>query len=154
MKRFWQCKKSQIGKTVLIFSLICMSPVLLCGCGGDKEDEKLDLGQLQLYQDNIPDSGYVVPYDAPVVNPYLMDGNTGNIWDSGNSEKPSSQIRCSTCRQTGKCPDCGGSGRIYRTRYSIDLGSGSSSYEEPVVCALCDGDGECYKCQGTGFRTY
>lgn len=135
-------------KMILIFSMICMFPLLLCGCG---EDEETDIGQTQLYNYNVPDSKYVVPDDAPIVNPYTINENIGNSWDSDNS---SSKIRCSTCRQTGKCPDCGGTGRTYRTKHSIDLGCGGSSYEVPVVCALCDGDGDCYRCQGTGYRTW
>uniref|UniRef100_N2AIZ2 CR-type domain-containing protein n=1 Tax=Eubacterium plexicaudatum ASF492 TaxID=1235802 RepID=N2AIZ2_9FIRM len=141
----------KILQKVLVFSMICMFSVFLYGCDSDEE---VDIGQTQLYNYNVPDSRYVVPDDAPIVNPYSNNQNISNLWDFDSSETPSSNIRCSTCRQTGKCPDCGGSGRIYRTRYAVDFGNGSSSYEVPVECELCDGGGRCYRCQGTGYRTW
>ncbi len=74
----------------------------------------------------------------------------------GGSETAATTIdrQCRTCGGSGDCPDCNGTGKIYRTRYSIDLGAGSTKYETPQQCPLCGHSGDCYKCGGTGRRSF
>lgn len=44
--------------------------------------------------------------------------------------------RCPTCKGTGKCQNCDGTGVI--------------TVNFPVVCERCKGTGECKTCRGTG----
>lgn len=48
---------------------------------------------------------------------------------------------CRKCNQTGKCPDCGGSGKS-----KLD-----SIVAQAMGCTLCDRTGDCYKCNGKGW---
>lgn len=55
---------------------------------------------------------------------------------------------------SGKCSDCKGEGRKYKTEYSINLGSGSIPYEVPYNCYLCSGTGKCIYCKGKGYTEH
>lgn len=48
---------------------------------------------------------------------------------------------CRTCDQTGKCPDCGGSGKS----------KSDSIVFKAQGCVLCERSGNCYKCNGNGW---
>lgn len=50
---------------------------------------------------------------------------------------------CPKCRNTGKCPVCGGSGR-----FNDRIVSCCSTYKEKDICPFCKGTAVCSACQG------
>ncbi len=72
-------------------------------------------------------------------------------YDSSNA---SNKIKCHVCNGDKKCTECGGTGRITIQKQGINLGNGSSTYNEYRKCPLCDGDRKCYWCNGKGYEPY
>ena len=50
---------------------------------------------------------------------------------------------CNRCHGSGRCEDCGGSGK---SKFTGVLAAGG--------CALCDASGDCYKCGGKGYTVH
>lgn len=74
-------------------------------------------------------------------------------WDGSNGGAcyGTNQMECYHCEGGGRCSDCGGTGRVAYKKYGIDLGGGSSTYNEYHRCPLCEGQGSCIYCDGRGY---
>ncbi len=90
------------------------------------------------------------PYEQQGSKGPYSKGNTGYRYgyddgynDAYFEENDSFTMRCTRCHGTGKCEDCGGSGRSKLTGV---LAAGG--------CALCDASGDCYKCGGKGYTVH
>ena len=64
-------------------------------------------------------------------------------YDDDYDQDDSFTMECYRCHGSGKCEDCGGSGRSKLT--GVLAASG---------CALCDASGRCYKCGGKGYTVH
>lgn len=64
-------------------------------------------------------------------------------YDDYYDQDDSFTMECYRCHGSGKCEDCGGSGRSKLT--GVLAASG---------CALCDASGRCYKCNGKGYTVH
>lgn len=111
--------------------------------GGYSYDQSLNSGNI--YDYSVPDYAFNNYYDYGYGQ---YNGYSG--YDSyGGVDRT-----CPLCSGSGtqECTSCHGSGRLYQTKYSIDLGSGSSTYEAETICGLCEGTGKmmCWGCYGTG----
>lgn len=71
--------------------------------------------------------------------------NYGYVYDDDDhyDRNDSFTVDCFRCNGSGKCEDCGGSGRSKLTGV---LAAGG--------CALCDASGRCYKCNGKGYTVH
>lgn len=107
-----------------------------------------DEPQRTYVQGSYPVQGY--SYTVP---DYAFRNSPSYTFGGSATSRAKADIQCRTCGGSGDCSECGGTGKIYRTRYSIDLGGGGTKYEEPQRCPLCDRSGDCYKCGGTGRRS-
>lgn len=65
-----------------------------------------------------------------------------DYYDYSNQDD-SFTMECNRCHGSGKCEDCGGSGR---SKLKGVLAAGG--------CALCDASGRCYKCNGKGYTVH
>lgn len=153
---------------VKVFVTILILGVVV-GAGGDIinsftsflgfEDENTSSYSSSGYSsDNSINSGNIYDYSVPdyafnnygLSNGYSSHGSYGSYggYDSGVDRT------CPLCSGNGTeiCTSCHGSGRLTQTKYSINLGSGSSTYEAERMCDLCGGSGEmmCWGCYGTG----
>lgn len=70
---------------------------------------------------------------------YTYDYDYDYDWD----EDDSFTMKCYTCHGSGRCQDCGGTGR---SKLKGVLAAGG--------CALCDASGRCYKCDGKGYTVH
>ncbi len=96
-------------KYFINFCLICSFSFLLCGCSGNEESAYSETEMQNIQQ--LPNNNYFVP-------PYSNNTIDNYNWGADKSNNTTMRIRCSTCRETGNCPQCNGTGRTYRTRYS------------------------------------
>jgi hypothetical protein len=65
--------------------------------------------------------------------------------DSSYTFRSAAERNCITCSGTGKCRQCGGSGRVSKWV------AGTREYVEQN-CIQCLGSGKCYDCRGTGQK--
>jgi len=77
--------------------------------------------------------------------------NTG--WSTPETYSDS-KVVCHVCNGSKSCKECHGTGRITIQKQGINLGSGSTTYNEYKRCPLCDGDRKCYWCRGTGYEPF
>lgn len=89
-------------------------------------------------------TGYVPDIDA------WSDYSWDYGWDIGGT--PTYETICSKCGGTGRvmCTTCNGTGYMTTTKYSINLGSGSTPYEQKIRCGCDNGYYSCILCGGDG----
>lgn len=99
-----------------------------------------------------PSSSYAsIPTPYYVSTGYYADLDDDD-YNSGSNTSHSET--CHVCRGNKKCTECGGTGRKAIQREGINLGNGSSTYNQYIKCPLCDGDKNCYWCHGTGYEPF
>lgn len=91
----------------------------------------INVGELKVYyaEDSAPAYNYGGTYN-----------NSYNSGGSGSSSYNSSASTCRGCNGSGRCQQCGGTGR----KTNNHIGGGTYS------CSLCHGTGRCQSCAGTG----
>lgn len=77
-------------------------------------------------------------YFANYMNWYGMNGGGLNSSSGGGNSSNRYEV-CGTCRGTGRCKVCGGSGTY-------------SGYGNSSPCSACNATGKCWKCRGTGNK--